>query len=402
MSTVVEEESPKMADLGFEVDRDQVFRNVVGDIDLPLRSVVAVVVLLEDDATVPFIARYRKERTGGLDETQIRLIADKWQYYLDLEKRKEFVLKTINIQGKLTDSLRKQVVNCLDKQKLEDLYLPYKPKRRTKATIAKEKGLEPLAQLMLEQKIENGSLEEICAAFISEEKGVKNAEEAIEGAIDIITEQISDNALIRGWLRSLMETKGMLVTKVRKDFEDVKTKFEMYYNFSELLSEAPSHRLLAIRRGSNEKVLAWEIYTDEDEGVRFIEQKIISNRKCLFFADLKKAPVAAYRRIAMALETEVFVNRMQDAEAEAINVFSKNLRNLLLDAPAGGHVIMGVDPGFRTGCKVCVVDASGNFKDFEAIYPNEPQNEQPEAAEVLLKFIKTYKVNCNWKWYCFA
>lgn len=391
MSAVVEEE-PKQADVNFVVDRDTVFRNVVADIDLPLRSVVSTVVLLEDDATVPFIARYRKERTGGLDETQIRGIADKWQYYLELEKRKEFVLKTIKVQDKLTDELRASVIACKDKQKLEDIYLPFKPKRRTKATIAKEKGLEPLAELIMKQEIEAGTPEDICAPFINEEKGVKSVDDALAGAIDIMTENIADNASIRGWLRALLENHGILSTKVRKEFEDEKTKFEMYYNFSEPLCDSPSHRLLAIRRGANEKVLSWEISIEEAEGLDFVEGKIITNSVCIFYDQVKKACKAAFRRIMLALETEVFVNAMQRAEEEAFGVFSKNLRNLLLDAPAGQHVIMGVDPGFRTGCKVCVIDESGDFKEFEAVYPNAPQNEQAEAAEVIMKFIRMYDV----------
>jgi uncharacterized protein len=376
----------------YEASEKTAFHNVVDDLNLPLKSVTNTVLLLEGGATVPFISRYRKEKTGNLDETQIRAIQDKWDYYLELEKRKEFVIKTIHSQGNLTENLAQQILKTKDKQKIEDLYLPFKPKKRTKATAAREKGLGPLAELIIKQETTSGDVQEIFRSFINLDKGLKTIEEVIDGATDILVEDICDNAQIRGFVRTLLETKGTLSTQVRKEFAEEKTKFEMYYKFSEELKDIPSHRLLAIRRGANEKIIGWTITVDETEAIKFMREKLIINTKSIFNHDLKNAIPKAYQRLLISLEPEAFVKRLQEAEEEAINVFTKNLKNLLLEAPVGSAYILGVDPGFRTGCKIVVVDNSGNFKDYETIFPNEPQKYIDEAEEVIVKFIKKFKI----------
>jgi len=389
MTTAVEEKA-KIAH--YEASEKNAFENVVADLGLPLKSVTNTVLLLEGGGTVPFISRYRKEKTGNLDETQIRSIQDKWDYFNELEKRKEFVIKTINGQGNLTESLAREIIGSKDRQRIEDLYLPFKPKKRTKATAAREKGLGPLAEMMLKQETESGDVQEIFKSFINPDKGVKTIEDVIDGATDILVEAFCDNAAIRGFVRSILEEKGLLSTKVRKEFADEKTKFEMYYNFQENFKDTPSHRLLAIRRGANEKVIGWAITVDPSESTRFMRERLITNQKSIFTHDIKAAIPKAYQRLLISLEPEAFVKRLQLAEEEAMKVFAKNLHNLLLESPAGNKVIMGVDPGFRTGCKVCVVDEAGDFDDFEAIYPNEPQKYTDEAEELILKFIKKYNV----------
>jgi uncharacterized protein len=355
-------------------------------------SVDNTVAMLEEGSTIPFIARYRKEKTGELNEIVIRSISERWEYYKELEKRKETIIKTINDQDKMTPELRKQIEECLDKNKLEDIYLPYKPKRRTRAMIAKEKGLEPLAQIMIEQKPLKETKEQIVARFIDPEKQVETYDDAVKGACDIIAEMISDDAGIRGWVRKQVWEKGMLHSKARKDWADKPSKFQNYYDFSELLKKSPSHRFLAIRRGSLENVLAWKIEIEKDSFLEFIKQKIIKNPECLFYQELESAIEDSFNRlIFVSIEMEVFVMKLEEAEKEAIGVFTDNLHKLLLSAPAGNKVIMGIDPGFRTGCKVVVIDNKGDFKEFSAIYPHQA-NRIDESEAIVLGMIKKYDV----------
>jgi protein Tex len=375
------------------MNKEIVIKNIISDLNLPHSSVGNTVMLLEEGATVPFISRYRKERTGSLDEVQVRNISEKLQYYTDLEKRKETILKTIGEQGKLTPELEAEIVRCKEKQKLEDLYLPYKPKKRTRATIAKEKGLEPLAELILRQETNTGSKLEISATFIDPEKGVETAEQALEGARDIVAEKISDEAAVREKLRDYIWDKGKLVSKVMKDWAGQKSKFEMYYEFSGPIKSLPSHRVLAIRRGAKEEVLSWKILVDEAQGVALMEGLVVKNKRSIFHNELAQAIADSYKRLLFpSLEIEVFLRALEGAETEAIIVFSKNLRNLLLAPPAGNKVIMGIDPGFRTGCKVAVIDPNGNFKEYKAIFPHEPQNKKEEAEAVLTGFINKYEI----------
>lgn len=367
--------------------------NISNDLEISEKQVKSTVELLKDSATIPFISRYRKEKTGGLDEIQIKNISEKFDYYTELEKRKETILETIEGQGKLTQELAKEIKNCVEKQKLEDIYLPYKPKKRTKASIAREKGLQPLADVILLQMPLKESRENILKSYVNEEKGVKSPEEALSGALDIIAEGISDDAEIRSWLREFTLSTGLIVSKVKKDWVDKKSKFENYYDFSEPVKKAPSHRVLGIRRGENEGVLSFSIVIDEERPLSFIERKVVRNRDFIFYEDILKAVKDSFKRLIFpSIQTEVTNLKIEEADKEAINVFAKNLRNLLLSSPAGYKVILGVDPGFRTGCKLAVIDSNSNFLEYKAIFPHEPMNKKQEAEKIILEFIKKYDI----------
>jgi len=351
--------------------------------------------MLGDGDTVPFISRYRKERTGNLTETEVRNIADKLQYYIELETRKETILKSIEDQKKLTPELKVQIEECKEKQKLEDIYLPFKPKKTTKATIAKEKGLEPLANEILAQNIlvGKGNRDEIVSKYLNKEKGIETAKQALDGAIDIIAEQISDTALIRGLIRNLILNTGVIKSKVKKGLEDQKTKFEMYYNYSEPVKSIVSHRILAIRRGAKEEILSWKIEIDNEEAINIISSKIVKTNMALFYPEIFTAMKTAFEKyLYPSLQVEVFLTKMEEADKEAINVFATNAKNLLLASPAGHKTIMGVDPGFRTGCKVVVIDRIGTFREYKAIFPHEPMCRFQESQDTIVAMIKKYGV----------
>jgi len=374
------------------MNNDLIVKNIIGDLQLAASSVSNTVALLEEGATVPFISRYRKERTGSLDEVQVRNIGEKLKYYTELEKRKETILKTIKEQDKLTPELEAQITQCKEKEKLEDLYLPYKPKKRTKATIAKEKGLEPLADLIMIQLTTIGSKLDIAAKYINLEKGVASAEEALAGARDIVSEKISEDAEVREKLKDYIWDNGKLCSKVMKDWVGKESKFNMYYDYSGPVKNLPSHRILAIRRGAKEEVLSWKIAVDEVKGIALVEGLVVKNKKSIFYDELCLAINDSYKRLLFtSLEISVFLKALEGAETEAISVFSKNLKNLLLAPPAGNKVIMGIDPGFRTGCKIVIIDLNGNFKEYKAIFPHE-KNRKEEAEAVVIGFINKYKV----------
>lgn len=374
-------------------DSSSIYRNITEDLSIEVGPVVSTVELLLGGGTVPFIARYRKEKTGGLDERKIRAIQEKLHYYADLEKRKETVLNTIDSQGKLNPALKEKIIKCRDKNRLEDMYLPYKPKKNTKGSLAREKGLGPLAGIIIKQEETDKTREEILNAFVDPVKGVETAEDALAGAVDIVAEFIAENAEIRGKLRDLFEKKGMIVTKVRKEWDGKKSKFEKYYNSREYIKDAPAHRLLAIRRGSTEKVISWKIEMDKEEAVGYISSRAVIDKTFVLIEGIWAAIDAAYTKIAVSLEFEVFSKRLQEAEAESIGVFSKNLRNLLLEAPAGHKIIMGVDPGFRSGCKVVVIDNYGHFLEYMPIFPHPPQEYIKDSVETIKKFLKKYKID---------
>jgi len=368
---------------------------ISNDLTINSAQVSATAAMLGDGDTVPFISRYRKERTGNLTETEVRNIADKLQYYIELETRKETILKSIEDQKKLTPELKVQIEECKEKQKLEDIYLPYKPKKTTKATIAKEKGLEPLANEILAQNIlvGKGNRDEIISKYLNKEKGIETAKQALDGAIDIIAEQISDTALIRGLIRNLILNTGVIKSKVKKGLEDQKTKFEMYYNYSEPVKAIVSHRILAIRRGAKEEVLSWKIEIDNEEAINIISSKIVKTNMALFYPEIFTAMKTAFEKyIYPSLQVEVFLTKIEEADKEAINVFATNAKNLLLASPAGHKTIMGVDPGFRTGCKVVVIDRIGTFREYKAIFPHEPMCKFQESQEVIVSMIKKYGV----------
>lgn len=367
---------------------------IAKELGIAENSVKSTIELIKEDATIPFIARYRKEKTGNLDETQIKNIKERFEYYTELSKRKKTILQTIQEQGKLTPELEKEIIECTEKQKLEDIYLPYKPKKRTKATIAKEKGLEPLAELIYAQLPAKGTKDEILSLYINQEKGVKTKEEALAGALDIIAERFSERADIRGNLRKMTYNEGRIVSKVRKEFKGQKTKYENYYDFSELVKKSPSHRILAMQRGEKEKVLSWKIEIDEDKALTFIDSKVLrADKNYIFYEDLLDAIDDSFRRLIFpSIETEVLNQKIEEAEQEAINVFSKNLKNLLLSPPAGDKTILAIDPGFRTGCKVAVIDKNGNFLEYKPIFPHEPQKKKQEAEIFILELLKKHNV----------
>ncbi|MDD3012684.1 MAG: Tex family protein [Candidatus Gastranaerophilales bacterium] len=369
-----------------------VLKNIAEELNIKESSVSNTIELLKNDATIPFIARYRKEKTDGLDETQIKNISERFEYYKVLEKRKETILETIKGQEKLTPELEKSIIFCIDKQKLEDIYLPYKPKKRTKASIAKEKGLEPLADMIFMQLPVKGSKEEILSRYINSEKGVTNSDDALAGALDIVAERISDMADIRSWLRNFVFTNGLICSKVKKDWLNKKSKFENYYDFSELVKKSPSHRILAMKRGEKEGVLSLQLNIEDERALIFIESKIVTNRQFIFYEDIVNAIKDSYKRLIYpSIETDVMNFKTDEAEKEAIDVFSKNLKNLLLSPPAGNKMILGVDPGFRTGCKTAVIDRNGNFKEYSAIFPFET-NRKDQSEKIILDFIKRYEI----------
>ena len=374
---------------------ERIINWITQDLELPRNGVSATIGMLSDGDTVPFISRYRKEATGALTEINVRDISEKLGYYVELEMRKETILKSIDEQGKLEPELKKQIESCKEKTKLEDIYLPYKPKRRTKAMIAKEAGLEPLAKEILEQKrLMKENRDEVLKPYLNAEKGIDTIEKAVEGAIDIVAEQLSDDADIRGSLRTFILNTGALRSKATRAAEKVKTKYDMYYDYCESLKSIAGHRLLAIRRGSKEQVLTWKIVIDEEKAVYLILDKLYKNVKALFYPELYRSVQTAFERhLYTSLQVEIFLSKMEDADKEAIEVFAQNAKNLLLAAPAGHKIIMGVDPGFRTGCKVCVISSNGDFKEYSPIFPHEPSAKIKQAEEILVDLIEEYRVD---------
>lgn len=375
---------------------DRIINWITADLGLPESGVRNTVIMLGEGDTVPFISRYRKEKTGNLDEVNVRDIDAKLQYYIELETRKETVLSSIEEQKKMTPELKKQILECREKTKLEDIYLPYKPKRQTKATIAKAAGLEPLAlEITGQSRSMKDSREEIVKPYLNPEKDIDTVEKALEGAVDIIAESISDNASIRGILRDFMSAHGNVRSKAVKAAENLKTKYDMYYDYSEPVKTIPGHRLLAVRRGAKEKILSWKIDLDDEAAVDLILSKMVKNKgnMSLFYPELFQAVKTSYdRHLYPSLQAEIFLSKMDEADKDAIDVFAKNAKNLLLAPPAGHKVIMGVDPGFRTGCKVAVIDENGNFKEYHAVFPHEPALRVKEAEETIIDLIEEYYV----------
>src|ERR1700678_276739 len=325
--------------------------HIAGMLQVPMHGLVATIELLDEGSTVPFIARYRKEATGNLDEVQIRAIEEKLAYFRELVSRKETILASIQEQGKLTDDLKARIDQTLDRSELEDLYLPYKPKRRTKAMIAREKGLEPLADYLWNQESTGTPLETFAASFVDAEKGVASAEEALEGARHILAETISDNADIRKLLRHAMFEEGVIVSKKATDAVDDQQKFKMYYDYRERVLQIPSHRMLAIRRGETENVLYFLIELDPERPLAIINSKI-HKRPGDWRPHLNLAAEDAWKRLLnSSITSEVRLALKQRADADAIQVFRENLQNLLLSPPAGQVAVLALDRGSRTGCK---------------------------------------------------
>lgn len=352
----------------------------------------AAVKLIDEGNTIPFIARYRKEATGTLDDEQLRKLFERLTYLRNLEEKKEQVLSSIEEQGKLTEELKKQILAAETLVVVDDLYRPYRPKRRTRATIAKEKGLEGLANILLLQRTAK-TLEQEAQPFIDPEKEVNTVEEAVQGAMDIIAENISDEADYRIRIREMTEKEGLLTASAKE--EGVESVYEMYYQFSEPVPKLAGHRILAINRGEKEKILNVKLEAPEEKILRFLEKKVITRDNPVTTPVLKETVADSYKRlIAPAIEREVRSALTEKAEDGAISVFGKNLTQLLMQPPIAGQVVLGWDPAFRTGCKLAIVDATGKVLDTTVIYPTAPTNEQKirAAKDTLKRLISKYHV----------
>lgn len=361
------------------------------ELSLKKEQVENTIKLIDEGNTIPFIARYRKEVTGSLSDEVLRDFHERLVYLRNLEDKKTQVISSIEEQEKLTPELKAKIQNAKTMTEVDDLYLPYRPKRRTRATIAQEKGLEPLALLIMNQEEKIDPLE-IATQYISEEKGVETAEDALRGAQDIIAEVISENAEFRSYIRNVTYNKGDIVTKAREP--EVSTVFDMYYDYSESIKNIPGHRILAINRGENEKVLSVKIDVNTDEIILFLEKKMIHTDYIPFVDVLKEVIADAYKRlISPAIEREIRNMLTEKAEDGALVVFKQNLNQLLMQPPIPNHIVMGVDPAYRTGCKIAIVDGTGKKLDQTVVYPTPPQNKVEQAKAELKKLIETYDVN---------
>ena len=369
---------------------DKIIQTIAGEFNIKPVQVENTVKLIDEGNTIPFIARYRKEVTGNLSDEILRDLNDRLTYLRNLEKRKEEVIKIIDEQGKLTEELLIAIGTSKTLAEVEDLYRPYKQKKRTRAVIAKEKGLEPLAKVIIKQE-EKEDLNKVAQQYINEEKGVTSAEEAINGAKDIIAEDISDNAKYRKYIKSACYREAQIETKSAKKEE--KSNYEMYYDFSEEIKKIPSHRILAINRGEKEDFLKVKIVKPEDKIIYYIEKDIIKG-ETQFTNILKETILDSYKRlIEPSIERELRSDLTEKAEEQAIKVFGENAKQLLLGAPLKDLVVMGFDPAYRTGCKIAVIDETGKVLDTTTVYPTAPQNDVEGAKKVLLELIKKDKIN---------
>lgn len=369
---------------------DSLVRKIAAELGLRNFQVKNTVNLLNEGATVPFISRYRKEMTGSLDEVQVSSIRDRYIRYQELEKRREAIIASINEQEKMTPELENQLLQAETMSELEDLYLPFKPKRRTRATIAREKGLEPLAEVIFSQK--NIDLEEKAAAFLNKDKDVKTTEEAIEGARDIIAEWINENKQSRESMRQLFRRKASISSRPVRGKELEGIKYESYYDWNEPLLKAPSHRLLAMFRGENEGFLKVMIEPTQADALEILKRQYLKARnQCAEQVDL--AVEDSYKRLLQpSMETEFRQIAKSRADEEAIRVFAENLRQLLLAPPLGHKTVLAIDPGFRTGCKLVILDRQGRLIHNETIYPHPPQNEVKQSMAKIQTLVKAYKV----------
>ncbi len=363
---------------------------IAKELNIRESQVEATVKLIDEGNTIPFIARYRKEVTGGLSDEILRELGERLNYLRNLETRKEEVKKSIEEQGKLTDEIILALENAKILAEVEDIYRPYKQKKRTRATIAKEKGLEELANIIYEQN-ETRDIKELAKEFINEEKEVNTIEDAISGANDIIAENISDNANYRKEIKRIYYKDGVITTKANKD---EKSSYEMYYDFSEKVNRIPSHRILAINRGEKEEFLKIKIDKPEDTILNFIQKDIIKDFNSQFSTYLIETIQDSFKRlIEPSVEREIRSDLTEKAEEQAIKVFGKNAKQLLLGAPLKNLVVMGFDPAYRTGCKIAVIDETGKLLATTTVYPTEPQNDVEGAKKELKKLISTYKIN---------
>ncbi len=361
-------------------------------LNISMKSLVATIELIDEGGTVPFIARYRKEATGNLDEVQIRSIEEKLAYFRGLLDRKATVLSSIEEQGKLTPELKAKIEGTLDLSELEDLYLPYKPKRRTKATIAREKGLEALGLYLWNQEATGIPISDFAATFVDAEKGVATVDEALEGARHIVAEMISEQADYRKALRQMMLDEGVVTSRKISDAPDPEEKFKMYYEYREPAKAIPSHRMLAIRRGENENVLYFLIELEPERPLAYLKSKVVRAAGD-WVPHLELAVDDCWKRLLNnSIQTDIRMELKQRSDAEAIKVFRDNLQNLLLAPPAGELTVLALDPGIRTGCKLAVIDETGKILEHSVIYPHEPKNDVIGSSRILKNLIEKHKV----------
>jgi uncharacterized protein len=366
------------------------YKKIAAELSIAEKQVSATVDLLDEGATVPFISRYRKELTGTLDEVQVTAVRDRIQQLRDLDKRREAILKSLTDMGKLTPELEKQINEAETMVSLEDIYLPYRPKRKTRATTAREKGLQPLADLLMEQKKLDVELE--AAKYIDEEKGVESLEEALAGARDIIAEFISENAEVRTQMRSLFIEKGTFESKVVAGKEEDGIKYKDYFDWNEPVKSAPSHRILAMRRGEKEEILWLDIKPNEEEAITLLENAFVTGNNSSA-NQVKQAIADGYKRLLKpSMETEVRLFTKKKADEEAIRVFAENARQLLLGAPLGQKRTMAIDPGFRTGCKVVCLDEQGKLLEYTAIFPHTGPGQAKEAEKTTRYLFEKYNI----------
>ncbi|MDK0917243.1 RNA-binding transcriptional accessory protein Tex [Clostridium perfringens] len=358
------------------------------ELDISLKQVTSVIEMLDEGNTVPFIARYRKERTGGLTDEVLRKFNERLTYLRNLESRKEDVLRIIEEQEKLTPELKLKIENATTLTEVEDIYRPFKAKKRTRATMAVEKGLKPLAELILSGEF-NGDIVEEANKYINEEKGVKNEEEALQGAMDIISEIISDNADYRKWIRNFVQKDGIIQVKGSSEEQ---TPYEMYYDYKEPVRTIPSHRILAINRGEKEKILSVKVTCNDDKIIDYLNKKVLKGNK-ITDKYLEESIKDSFKRLIYpSIEREIRSELTSKGEEGAIDIFKANLKALLMQAPIKGKVVMGFDPGFRTGCKVAILDETGKFVENTTVYPTAPQNRIDETISTLKKLIKKHGV----------
>ncbi|HEY4551501.1 MAG TPA: Tex family protein [Bacillus sp. (in: firmicutes)] len=372
--------------------QETLYELVASEQSLNVKQVKTVIAMLDEGNTVPFIARYRKEKTGSLDEVQIRDIMERWQYIQNLEQRKEEVIRLIEEQGKLTADLELKISGAVKLQEVEDFYRPYKQKRRTKATIAKEKGLEPFAQWILTFPVK-GSLEEEASKFLSDEKEVFEIADVLTGAKDIIAEWVSDEAESRKWIRRETSKTGIIEAAVKDADKDEKQVYEMYYSYEEPVNKIVPHRILALNRGEKEGILRVSIKPDIEFILKYLNKKWIHNSSSFCATIVSEAIEDGYKRLIQpSIEREIHNELTERADEQAIHIFSENLRNLLLQPPLKGKVVLGFDPAYRTGCKLAIVDETGKVLAIDLIYPHPPVSKVKEAKEKFITLIREYNV----------
>lgn len=369
-----------------------IVKRLAEEFQLKTFQVTNTISLIDEGNTIPFIARYRKEQTGNLKDTVLREFYDRLNYLRNLQKRQEDIIRLIDEQGKLTDKLKEEILKADTLQRLEDLYRPFRPRRRTRATIAREKGLEGLANIILNKRLTEEELYKIAKSYINKEKGVMDGDEALKGAMDIIAEIISDNAQYRDMIRDIAYKKGVIRTKAVDPEE--KSEFEMYYDYQEPIKAIANHRILAINRGEKKKVLKANLIFPDDDILLKLESKIVIHKPSATEKYLKASIEDSYKRLIYpSIEREIRNNLTERAEEEAIKVFALNLKPLLMQPPVRGKRVMGIDPAFRTGCKVAVLDETGKLLAYTTVYPTEPQNKVEEARKELKDLVEKFGVD---------